>query len=264
MNNKERIESEGVNRTKKVRFYPFVFTGEVPCKEVRTPLNSITFNEERDVEASYVYCNEYQPHAVKRMFDYKNEMLYVLQWDGAGNLNQISYVDRFGLFNSTRHLAWTEDNRLYTVADERYYSYYAYDHTGQRTLKMTGDASTVDVNAWEQHTYGCLNHVTLYPSPYMVLTEQGYTNVTEVESRASSLALPRCSNVTERKHYYAGTDLCASREQSQACLSYAETKQSVRSNRVAARLGGGGLDAQQHRQERTAARKDLYRHKASH
>ena len=45
------------------------------------------------------------------------------------------------------------------------------------------------------------------------------------------------------KHYYAGTDLCASREQSQACLSYAETKQSVRSNRVAARLGGGGLNA---------------------
>ena len=43
------------------------------------------------------------------------------------------------------------------------------------------------------------------------------------------------------KHYYAGTDLCASREQSQACLSYAETKQSVRSNRVAARLGGGAL-----------------------
>jgi len=65
---------------------------------------------------------------------------------------------------------------------------YAYDHTGQRTLKMTGDASSVDVNAWEQHTYGCLNHVTLYPSPYMVLTEQGYT-----------------------KHYYAGTERVAAR-----------------------------------------------------
>ena len=47
-------------------------------------------------------------------------------------------------------------------------------------------------------------------------------------------------------NYSAGTDLCASREQSQACLSYAETKQSVRSNRVAARLGGGGLDALYH------------------
>ena len=34
------------------------------------------------------------------------------------------------------------------------------------------------------------------------------------------------------KHYYAGTDLCASREQSQACLSYAETKQSVRSKHL--------------------------------
>ena len=63
---------------------------------------------------------------------------------------------------------------------------------------MTGDASSVDVNAWEQHTYGCLNHVTLYPSPYMVLTNKGYT-----------------------KHYYAGTE------------------------RVAARIGGGGLNALQ-------------------
>ncbi len=70
-------------------------------------------------------------------------------------------------------------------------------HTGQRTLKMMGDASTVDVNAWEQHTYGCLDHVTLYPSPYMVLTEQGYTNVTEVESRAISLALPNDSEVEQ-------------------------------------------------------------------
>ena len=44
-------------------------------------------------------------------------------------------------------------------------------------------------------------------------------------------------------NYSIGADLCASREQSQACLSYAETKQSVRSNRVAASLGGGGLKA---------------------
>ena len=51
-----------------------------------------------------------------------------------------------------------------------------------------------------------------------MLTEQGYTNVTEVESRGNSFALPRCSNVTKRKHYYAGAD------------------------RVAARIGGGNLD----------------------
>ncbi len=51
-------KTEGVNRTKKVRFYPFVFTGEVPCKEVRTPFNSITFNEERDEETCYGYRDD--------------------------------------------------------------------------------------------------------------------------------------------------------------------------------------------------------------
>ena len=108
----------------------------------------------------------------------------------------------------------------------------------QRRLKLTGINKQQDVcqrlrtpqnklnevsNADLMATYTVLNNPPLYPSAYMVLNNKGYT-----------------------KHYYAGTDLCASREQSQACLSYAETKQSVRSNRVAARLGGGGLDALQH------------------
>ena len=53
---------------------------------------------------------------------------------------------------------------------------------------MTGDAATVDQNALEQHVFTSLNHVTLYPSPYIVLTEQGYT-----------------------KHYYAGADRLAAR-----------------------------------------------------
>ncbi|WP_405297156.1 hypothetical protein, partial [Methanobrevibacter sp.] len=74
-----------------------------------------------------------------------------------------------------------------------------------RRLKLTGDNKLLDVNADFMATYTILNEPTLYPSAYMVLTNKGYTNVTEVESRASSLALPRCSNVTERKHYYAGT-----------------------------------------------------------
>jgi len=107
----------------------------------------------------------------------------------------------------------------------------------QRRLKLTGINKQQDVcqrlrtpqnklnevsNADLMATYTILDNPTLYPSAYMVLSNKGYT-----------------------KHYYAGTDLCASREQSQACLSYAETKQSVRSNRVAARLGGGGLNALQ-------------------
>ena len=197
--NRPTHKTEGVNRTKTVRVYPFVFTVEVPCKEVRTPLNSITFNEERDMETSYGYCNEYQPHAVKRMFDYKNGILYDMRWDEAGNLGQVSLSKTGKMFEAGRFLFWTEDNRMHAAVDDRYYSYYAYDHSGERRLKLTGDNKLLDVNADFMATYAILNEPTLYPSAYMVLTNKGYT-----------------------KHYYAGTE------------------------RVAARLGGGGLDALYH------------------
>ena len=207
-------EVEEVNRTKTVRFYPSVFTGEVPCKEVRTPLNSITFSEERDEETCYGYCDDHQPHAVRRMFNYKNGMLYDLRWDDAGNLGQVSMSKPGEMFERGRFLFWTEDccgcehrlcqsnvvsNRMHAAVDDKYFSYYVYDHSGERRLKLTGDSKLLDVNADFMSTYTILDNPTLYPSAYMVLTNKGYT-----------------------KHYYAGTE------------------------RVAARLGGGGLDALQH------------------
>ena len=123
-------KTEGVNRTQTVRFYPFVFTGEVPCKEVRTPLNSITFSEERNEETCCGYCNDYQPHAVKRMFDYKNEMLYDMRWDKAGNLGQVSMGKPGEMFERGRFLFWTEDSRMHAAVDDKYFSYYVYDHSG--------------------------------------------------------------------------------------------------------------------------------------
>ena len=203
---------EGVNRTKTVRFYPFVLTGE-----------------ERNEETCYGYCNEYQPHAVKRMFDHENGLLYDMRWDEAGNLGQVSMGRPGEMFEKGRFLFWTEDccgcehrlcqsnvvsNRMHAAVDDKYFSYYVYDHSGERRLKLTGDSKLLDVcqrlrtpqnklnevsNADLMATYTVLNEPTLYPSAYMVLSNKGYT-----------------------KHYYAGTE------------------------RVAARLGGGGLDAQQH------------------
>ena len=41
-------KTEGVNRTQKVRFYPFTFTGNGPRKGWRTPLNQIICSEQRD------------------------------------------------------------------------------------------------------------------------------------------------------------------------------------------------------------------------
>ena len=82
----------------------------------------------------------------------------------------------------------TEDNRLHTVADDRSYSYYAYDHTGQRVLKLTGASDQLDINADFLRTHTVLTEPTLYPSPYIVLSNHGYT-----------------------KHYYAGSERVAAR-----------------------------------------------------
>lgn len=159
--------------------------------------NSVTLSA--TVDMAYGYCNDYQPHAVKRMFDYNSGMLYDMRWDEAGNLGQVSIAKLGDMFEAGRFLFWTEDNRMHTAVDDKYYSYYAYDHSGERRLKLTGDNKLLDVNADFMATYTILNEPTLYPSAYMVLTNKGYT-----------------------KHYYAGTE------------------------RVAARLGGGGLDALGH------------------
>ena len=184
--NQPAHKTEGENRTKTVRFYPFVSTG-----------------------------------------------------NGASSRGTRRTDNARGQLETGRFLFWTKDSRMHAAIDEKFYSYYIYDHSGgscgsreqsqaclsyaemeqrrrsQRRLKLVGVNSSVDVNAEYMTAVSTLNEPTLYPSSYMVLTNKGYTNVTEVESRASSLALPRCSNVTERKHYYAVTE------------------------RVAARLGGG-------------------------
>ena len=155
--------------------------------------NSVTLSA--SVDMAYGYCDENQPHAVRRIFDDESHQLFDLRWDEAGNLGQVSMAKLGDMFERGRFLFWTEDSRMHTAVDDKYYSYYAYDHSGERRLKLTGDNKQLDVNADFMVTYTVLNESTLYPSAYMVLTNKGYT-----------------------KHYYAGTE------------------------RVAARLGGGGLD----------------------
>ena len=141
-------KTEGANRTKTVRFYSFVFLPE----RMRTACDRSGANG-----------------------------------NGASSRGTRRTDNARGQFETGRFLFWTEDSRMHAAVDDKHYSYYAYDYTGQRTLKMTGDASTVDLNAQLQQIVSGLNRVTIYPSPYLVLTEQGYT-----------------------KHYYAGADrVCA-------------------------------------------------------
>ncbi len=140
------------------------------------------------VKMYYGYCDEYQPHAVRRIYDEYNQKHYDFRWDASGNLGQVSYGNGDALFESGRFMYWTEDSRMHVAVDDNHYSYYAYDYSGERRIKLTGDNSVLDVNADYMRTISTLENVTLYPSAYMVLTDRGYT-----------------------KHYYTGMERVAAR-----------------------------------------------------
>ena len=134
------------------------------------------------------HCDDLRPHAPRRVLDKESGLLHDLRWDDAGNLGQASMSDGDGRLEKSRFLFWTEDSRLHTVVDDRYHSYYAYDHAGERTLKIAGPCDALDVSAWVMHSHSPLQKFTLYPSPYVVVSDHGYT-----------------------KHYYAGTERLAAR-----------------------------------------------------
>ena len=139
-----------------------------------------------DAYMHYSYCDDYQPHAVRHIFDEENMTHCDLRWDPAGNLGQISVSLKDNVFDHGRFLFWTVDNRMHAAVDDKHYSYYTYDYTGERRLKLTGESNRLDVNADFMTTGTLLNTPTLYPSAYLVLTSKGYT-----------------------KHYYAGADRVA-------------------------------------------------------
>jgi len=83
---------------------------------------------------------------------------------------------------NVRKLCWDEENRLMGVADDNFISYYMYDAGGERTYKLTGAFQDMVING-QQYNYNLMNNPTLYTSPYLVATPQGYT-----------------------KHFYAGSE----------------------------------------------------------
>ena len=139
-----------------------------------------------DAVLCYGYSDEQQPHAVRRIYNELDYHLTDVRWDAAGNVVQVSKDDGNGFYDRGRFLYWTEDNRLHTVADDDNYSYYAYDASGERRLKMTGSSTIGDINADRVFVTATLKEVTLYPSPYVVVSNKGYT-----------------------KHYYAGAERVA-------------------------------------------------------
>ena len=100
-------------------------------------------------------------------------------WDGCGNMVRHDNPEQ----GYDRRLSWTEDNRLQFVKDNGSTgAYYQYDAGGDRTYKLLYHKTTGSLNG-VQTDYYTLDDATLYVSPYLVVTPQGYT-----------------------KHYYAETE----------------------------------------------------------
>ena len=183
------MDTKGEHRTHaegSPRGNPYDLTYSPSGRLIEKYRNNHSVTTSATVDMHYSYCDDYQPHAVRHIFDEENMTHCDLRWDPAGNLGQISVSLKDNVFDHGRFLFWTVDNRMHAAVDDKHYSYYTYDYTGERRLKLTGESNRLDVNADFMTTGTLLNTPTLYPSAYLVLTSKGYT-----------------------KHYYAGADRVA-------------------------------------------------------
>ena len=106
-------------------------------------------------------------------------------WDAGGNL--IKHFTAGADNPPQRNFCWDEQNRLMGVADNQNLSLYLYDASGERAYKFTGAYTSQNISGqWRYFYY--MDKATLYASPFLVATPQGYT-----------------------KHYYAENERVASR-----------------------------------------------------
>lgn len=92
-------------------------------------------------------------------------LTYCVGTTGNKSSQIVSVANQDGKFESGHLLYWTEDSRIHTIADQQYYSYYTYGHGGERTLKLVGQNSVLDVNANTTNNARMLDDATLYPPP---------------------------------------------------------------------------------------------------
>ena len=131
---------------------------------------------------NYRYTHSYQPNTVTNIYDEANHSLQYFTWDEAGNM--IYHQDAAGC---ERRMCWDEENRLMSFTGCDNTGFYQYDAGGERTYKLTSRMVSQNIlGQW--NAYQVLDNPTLYASPYLVATEQGYT-----------------------KHYYAESERIASR-----------------------------------------------------
>lgn len=74
----------------------------------------------------------------------------------------------------SRQMCWDEENRLAGFSDCHNAGFYQYDAGGERTCKLTWSGNWSSINGTGT-VYYLPEGATLYASPYLVVTPQGYT-----------------------------------------------------------------------------------------
>ena len=146
-------------------------------------------------DRQYQYPSDYS-NKVDRVTNAMSGASHLFAWDGSGNMAHHDDPDQ----NCDRHLSWTEDNRLQFVKDNGSTgAYYQYDAGGDRTYKLLYHKTTGSLNG-VQTDYYTLDDATLYVSPYLVVTPQGYTKHYYAESERITTQLG--------KYRFAVVDSC--------------------------------------------------------
>ena len=149
------------------------YTGNGRVKEKSVAANTWIGDHPENVNYfnGYFYEDSDQPNTLTRVVG-QNGMAQYFGWDAKGNMT--SHTTLLPEEPSERSLCWDEQNRLQGVKDNKHLSFYQYDAGGERTYKLAGDFIRQNQNGIWRHYYS-MTRPTLYASPYMVVTLQGYT-----------------------------------------------------------------------------------------
>ena len=135
-----------------------------------------TIHTNQNRRRTYSY-NAQQPNTLAGVYDSVTQQTHHFYWDVSGNM-LIHRIPEEG--NIVGH-TWTEDNRLQTVTDNDWFSYYQYDAGGDRTYKLPYNR-TISNRSGRISYYWAAGDATLYASPYLVVTPKGYTKHYYAES----------------------------------------------------------------------------------
>ena len=135
-----------------------------------------------DREVIYGYDDNRQTHQPKVFFNNLTKTAVEAFWDENGNMAQL--LNRSN--GDIRFHEWDEENRLRFAVGQKWSGGYGYDADGVRIWKLAGYSAQTQVNGNKRTFQINLDHLTLYPNPYITITPRYYT-----------------------KHYYAGNSRIA-------------------------------------------------------